>query len=422
MRYDDEDSRYCIRAADMTGMPGYGKKGFPMTEKLYEQDAYLREFDAAVSAFGKDKDRSFVVLTRSAFYPEGGGQPGDRGALFFEGEDGGLRRAAVLDTHEKDGEIIHYTDTLIPPGTHVHGEIDWAFRFDQMQNHSGEHIVSGLVHEAYGYNNVGFHMGSERITIDFDGMLDAAQLRGIEQKANAIVWQDVETQIRICTQEEAAELTYRSKKELTGLVRIVSFPGADTCACCGTHVRRTGEIGLIRLISAEKFRGGVRVELLCGRRALAYLEEMEEQNHRISVLLSAKPGETAAAVERLKESAAADAYRLVEMENEKFRQMAQDLSGKGDVLLIPEGLGPDQVRRVCAEVMETCGGMCAVFSGSDDTDYKYVIGHKGGDVRALVKRMNEALSGRGGGKPFFVQGRVQTTKTAIEGFFAEELK
>ena len=393
-----------------------------MTERLFDRDAYIREFDAVVTDSGSADKKTFVKLSATAFYPEGGGQPGDSGVLIFEEEDKAPRRVKVLDTQEKDGEIIHITDTAIPAGTPVRGQLDWEPRFDRMQNHSGEHIVSGLVHAAYGYNNVGFHMGSERITIDFDGMLTREQLDEIEEKANAVVWQNEETQIRVCTQEEAALLTYRSKKELTGLVRIVTFPGADTCACCGTHVKRAGEIGLIRLISVEKFRSGVRVELLCGRMALAYLRTMEEQNHRVSVLLSAKPDQTGEAVKRLQEQEMAESYRLIEMENESFRQIADEHRGEGDVLIIRDGLGPDQVRRLCVEVMETCGGRCAVFSGSDGTDYKYVIGHQGGDIRAFVKEMNEALSGRGGGKPFFVQGRVQSSRENIEKFFAEKEK
>lgn len=387
-----------------------------MTEKLYYADAYCREFTAVVTDCRERKKGYEVVLNRTAFYPEGGGQPGDRGALFVIEHE-----VYVSDTHEKEGEILHYTDEYLAPGTIVAGKIDWDYRFDLMQNHSGEHIVSGLIHEKYGYQNVGFHMGSDVITIDLTGEIAPDEMRELERRANEIVWKNLPVDITVYDEESVKAIEYRSKKELHGEVRIVTFPEADVCACCGTHVRYTGEIGLIKLISMQKFKGGVRMEMLCGRRAAEYMNEMWEQNHQISVALSAKPKETAAAVQRLKEAEAAVSFRMAALENELFAVKAANLKGSGNVLLFEDGLAPDSVRRLAVAVLEVCGGMCAVFSGDEETGYKYALGQEGGDLRALVKEMNGALNGRGGGKPFFAQGSVAAKKAEIEEFFAGRL-
>lgn len=389
-----------------------------MTERLYYEDVYCKKFQAVVTECRERKDGYEIILDRSAFYPEGGGQPGDRGSLRSL-DDSHKGDIAVLDTHEKDGEILHYTREKLEPGTEVIGEIDWEYRFDLMQNHSGEHIVSGLIHEKFGYHNVGFHMGSDAITVDLDGEFTAEDMQSFERRANEIIWKDEPVEIKLYDEETVKSVKYRSKKELHGEVRIVTFPGADTCACCGTHVTHAGEIGLIKLISLQKFKGGMRMEMLSGRRAYEYVCSICDQNHRISVALSAKPRETAEAVLRLKESASADNFRLVAMENTLFEQKAAALKDTKDVLLFEENLSPDSVRKLAVAVMEQCNGRCAVFSGSDGQGYKYAIGKKGGDLRAFVKEMNAALDGRGGGKPFFAQGSATASREKIEEFFRQ---
>lgn len=390
-----------------------------MTEKLYDADAYCREFSATVTDCLERKGGYAILLDRTAFYPEGGGQPGDRGYLRVEGQIE-EETIQVSDTQEKDGEVLHYAEAYVEPGTKVTGVLDWAHRFDLMQNHSGEHIVSGLIHKRFGYANVGFHMGSDVLTIDLDGEFSVEDMKAFELRANEIVWENLPVEIRVYTEEEVRNLEYRSKKELHGQVRIVTFPGADTCACCGTHVSHTGEIGLIKLISLQKFKGGVRMEMLCGRRALEYMNGIWEQNHQISMALSAKPGETASAVLRLKEAEMNSSFRLLGMEKELFFQKAKALKDAGAVLLFEEGLAADSVRRLAVAVMETCGGRCAVFSGDEQNGYKYALGETGGDLRVFVKEMNKALNGRGGGKPFFAQGSVSAKREEIEGFFAQQ--
>ena len=378
------------------------------TKKLYYEDVYKKEFTAKVLECRQGKKGYEVILDQTAFYPEGGGQPGDTGSL---GE------AAVTDVHEKNGELIHCTDRALEPGTEVQGQINWARRFDLMQQHSGEHIVSGLVHEAFGYDNVGFHMGSDVITIDFSGMLDEAQMAEIEAKANQIIWENQEVEIFYPSEEELKELEYRSKKELSGWVRIVRFPGADTCACCGTHVTRTGEIGMVKLLSVVKFREGVRMEMISGRRVLDYLNMVNEQNRQISVKLSAKMDKTAQAVARLQDENFALKGRVHSLEENFIVNEAAKWNDCENPLLFENGMEAGSVQKLADAVLQVCKGRCAVFSRNADGSYKYAMGEKDGDLRQFTKDMNAALNGRGGGKPFFVQGSVQASEKEIRAFF-----
>ena len=378
------------------------------TRRLYYEDAYIKEFTATVLECREEKNGYGILLDQSAFYPEGGGQPSDQGML-----DG----KKVVDVKEKCGELIHFTKEPVEKGKKIEGSIYWERRFDLMQQHSGEHMVSGLIHEKYGYDNVGFHMGSDVVTIDFNGTLTMDELFVIEEKANQKIWENTAVEIWYPCAQELENLPYRSKKELTGKIRIVRFPGADLCACCGTHVKQTGEIGMIKLLSCEKFREGVRVEMISGKRVLEHLNIIQEQNRRISVLLSAKPSCTAGAVTRLYEENFSLKGRVMQMEEKYFQEEAAKWSGKGDVLLICGEMEADSVRRLADAVMHTCQGRCAVFSGEDKNGYKYAIGQENGDLRELTKQMNQKLQGRGGGKPFFVQGSVKSTEQEIREFF-----
>ena len=381
------------------------------TEKLYYGDAYLSEFSAVVLSCAEGREGWLVTLDRSAFYPEGGGQPGDTGLL------GGV---TVTDTHEKNGEILHYCTAPLPVGSTVDGVVDRARRLDLMQQHSGEHIVSGIICGMYGCDNVGFHLGADTVVIDFNHPIPPEALADIEAAANAVIWENRPFLVRYPDAAELAALPYRSKKELEGQIRIVECPGADCCACCGTHVNSAGELGLIKLLSLKPFRGGVRIEMLSGRRAYRYVSDVAEQNRQISVLLSAKVDSTAAAVQRLQEELAAARFRLVGFENRLFAEKAAALAGAGDLLLFEDGLSPDALRRCCDEVAACCGGRCAVFSGTDETGYKYAVGLRDGDLRSFVKTMNTALNGRGGGKPEFVQGSLAAKRSEIEAFFAAQ--
>ena len=293
-------------------------------EKLYEENPYLTQFSAVVEFCVQGKKGYDVILDQTAFYPEGGGQPYDTGTL------GGVR---VLEVHEREGRVVHTCDRPLEAGTQVSGTIDWDRRFDLMQHHSGEHIVSGIAHSKWGCDNVGFHMGADVITIDLNVLLDEDQLRELEAEANRYIWEDHPISITFPTPEELAVLEYRSKKELSGRVRIVSFPGADTCACCGTHVNSSGQVGFVKLLSVQKFREGVRIELVCGGRALRYVNNIMDQNHQVSNLLSAKAFETGAAVQRLLEENNALKSRILTMEDHRFAALAEEYAEAGDVLL-----------------------------------------------------------------------------------------
>lgn len=378
-----------------------------MSEKLYYSDPFLQEFTATVLSCEQDKAGWKVVLDRTAFYPEGGGQPADTGIL---GD------AKVIDVREKEGLIIHTCDKALNVGDTVTGRIDWARRFDHMQQHSGEHIVSGIICARYGCDNVGFHLGKDIVTIDFNHDISPEDLPAIEAQANTFIWSDTPIDIRFLEGDALRQAEYRSKKFIPGLVRLVAFPGADCCACCGTHVLRAGQVGLVKLLSCQKFREGVRMELLCGKRAFDYLSGTWEQNLAVSRALSAKPLQTHAAVERLKGELESVKLRAATLETADFARKGAEYAGKGDVVLFEGDMSADSVRRLCDAVLDTCGGRCAVFAG-EDGNFKYAVGIRDGDIRPLVKKLNGALNGRGGGKPNFAQGSVAANESQIKAFF-----
>jgi alanyl-tRNA synthetase len=379
-------------------------------KELYDLNPYTEEFDAQVVSCNLNNDVYEIVLDRTAFYPEGGGQPADRGTL---------GTVNVLDVQEKAETIIHYCDAPLAEGTQVHGAIDWNRRFDLMQNHSGEHIVSGLIHQLYGYENVGFHMG-DVIQIDFNGPLNEEQLKDIETRANRIVMNNEEIIALFPDEEELKTLEFRSKKELKGVVRIIEIPGADVCACCGTHVKRTGEIGLIKLLGWQKHKKGVRVEMLSGMRALAYVQAAMAENHKVSVALSAKEVETSSAVDALiRTSIRKDVrirevssmlldYRLTEMK-EGMKLAADYVDPLDRTVLIRYG-------NAMAEKAE----IAAVLSGSED-HWNYHIISRTVPLKAKAAVLNAKLNGRGGGSEEMIQGSFNASKEEIDAVLAEVL-
>lgn len=380
------------------------------TAALYDEDSHLREFDARVLACTACDGGFDVILDRTAFFPEGGGQGADHGML---------GQARVCDVRRQNGEILHRVDCALPVGAEVHGVLDWARRFDLMQQHSGEHLVSGLVHNQFGYDNVGFHLGSDVMTIDFNGMLTMEQLRQIQDGVNAVIWQNLEVKAYYPDSETLAKTPYRSKKELTEAVRLVEYPGVDICACCGTHVRHTGEIGLVLILSCVKFRQGVRVELVCGQRAYAHLYEAWEQNRQIGALLSAQPWQTALNVTRLQAELEQTRYQLTGCQNRLLHAQAQAFAGQKNALLFADEQNPDLLRKLAGEIAEQVSGTAAVLCGRDGKGYAYALASKQADAAALAKQMNAALSGRGGGRGGFAQGKIAAERREIEAFFAD---
>ena len=325
----------------------------------------------------------------------------------------------MTDVHEKNGVIFHNVDRAVEIGKTVSGFIDWARRFDHMQQHSGEHICSGLICGRYGCDNVGFHMGTDIVTIDFNADIPWEELLEIEGQANRYIQEDHPIDIQFHRGAELDAIDYRSKKPLEGDVRIVAFPGADCCACCGTHVLRSGQVGLVKFLSVQKFREGVRIELLCGQRALDYLSRTWEQAKTIGQHLSVKPVDAAAAVERLEGELSALKMRCAGLEEAVFAGIAAEQAGKGNVLLFQPPMKPDSVRKLADAVSKACGGLAAVFAG-EGFHYAYALGRADGqDISAAVKALNGALHGRGGGRNGFAQGSVEAAQSAIEAFFKE---
>ena len=380
------------------------------TRKLYYEDSHLQTFSATVLSCEETAKGYEVILDATAFYPEGGGQAADTGTL------NGIR---VKDTREREESVVHFCEAPLEVGAVVDGIIDWEPRFHRMQQHSGEHIVSGIINRRYGYHNVGFHMGSDIITIDFDGVIPAEDLASIEAEANGAVWQNLPVKCWYPSQEELPQVPYRTKHQLPWPVRVVEVPGFDICACCGTHVQATGEIGLIKLFSVIGFRGGTRMEMSCGKSALKLLNEAYEQNRQVSQAFSAKIEETGAAARRMNEVEAALKYRIVGLEKRIFSGISAEYAGKGHVVHFEDNLDNNAVRDLADAIAETCGGTAAVFSGSEEAGYAFCLVTRNGDLRQLGKEMTKALNGRGGGKPVFQQGRVQAKKAEIEAFFAE---
>lgn len=384
-----------------------------MTEKLFYEDSYMTEFTAHVQNCSPKEGKFEVVLDRTAFFPEGGGQYADTGWL------GGAR---VLDVHERDGIIYHLTEDAIPANTDITGRIDWDICFMKMQQHTGEHIVSGLVHERFGYDNVGFHLGSEDCTMDFNGEITKEALRELEWEANKAAVQNLMVQVTYPSREELEGLEYRSKIEIEGQVRIVTIPGYDVCACCAPHVNRTGEIGMIKLTNVQRYKGGARVTMLCGFRALLDYRQKEGHVRSISALLSAKENEVAEATERLKEEHAKLKAKLAENQKQILRYRAKEVLGDEDfVCLFEESLEGDSPRILMNLVLGEGKKGCAVFLKTGESEYRYVIGSESIDVRPFAKGLNEAFSGRGGGKPEMVQGSLKGREEDVRAWIQKKV-
>lgn len=376
-----------------------------MTEKLFYQDSHRSEFEAEVLACEPMKDGYGIVLDRTVFFPEGGGQYADPGYL---------DNVEVLDVQEKDGVIRHMTREPLEVGRKVSGKILWEERFERMQQHTGEHIISGLVHRKFGYDNVGFHLGADYCTMDFNGPITQEQLREIEWEANRAVFENLDIEVLYPSKEELKELDYRSKIEIEGQVRIIHIPGYDMCACCAPHLSKTGEIGLIKLVNMDHYKGGERIYMLCGYRALRDYRMKEENTRSISNLLCVKEHEAAEAVEHLKDEQKHLKDQLASMQQKMLRYMANEIEIEKPVTLVFDPtLSGNAPREMMNLLLNRGASICAVFAGTDEKGYRYVIGSRTEDVRSLGRMLNEAFQGRGGGKPEMVQGSLQGTEKEI---------
>ena len=374
-----------------------------MTRKLYYEDCHLREFTARVVSCEEAQKGWEVALDQTAFYPEGGGQACDIGSL------GGVK---VLDVRERGEEIVHLCDKPLEVGEEVTGKIDWQRRFDLMQQHTGEHIVSGIIHRRFGYANVGFHVGADTVTIDFDGPIPAEAVAEIEKEANEFLWRNVPVKCWVPSPVELPGVVYRSKRALPWPVRIVEVPGADSCACCGVHVGYTGEVGLIKLFSCVKFHQGVRMEMACGGRALALLNAAFEQNRQVSQAFSAKIWETGEAARRMNEALGKEKARANALQKEIFAGIAEGYAGREAAVYFASDLAAGEVRAL-AEAIAQKAALAAVYSQGSlcllgDAD----------KIKALSAKL-KALGARGGGKPGSWQGSAELTEEALKDLVAQ---
>ena len=372
---------------------------------MFIQNSYQTSFDADVVSCEEVKGNYHIILSDTCFYPEGGGQPCDLGTL----DD-----AEVIDVRRKGDAVIHVVRK--PLAGRVHGEIDWQRRFDHMQNHTGEHIVSGLIHQAFGYENVGFHMG-DVIQIDFNGPLSDKDVHDIEARANRIIWNN--QKVKEVFPDHPDEWEYRSKKELSGKIRLIVIDNADVCACCGTHCAYTGEVGIIKILSCVKHKNGVRLEMLAGRRAYEWLDRVQQENTKISVLLAAKRHETAAAVERVLEASGQMKKKLNDMTLSLLGERVSGFAGKEHVIDFLDDINRNVLRKYVNDLKEARDGYAAVFFGHDET-WNYIIAAKTLDARKPLKAFNAAVNGRGGGSAEMVQGSVNASSAAIRAAFERE--
>ena len=385
-----------------------------MTEKLFYHDSHLKEFEAHVVSCENAGDLFKIVLDKTVFFPEGGGQYADTGVL------GGVN---VLDVHEKNDIIYHTTDAPLEPGVKVSGKINWEERFEKMQQHTGEHIISGIVNERFGYQNVGFHLSGDYCTMDFNGPITKEQLKEIELEANKAVFQNLDIDVSYPSKEVLAQMEYRSKIEIEGQVRIVTVPGYDVCACCAPHVKKTGEIGLIKLVNMANYKGGVRITMLCGFRALRDYDKKDANIKEISAALCAKELETAQAVLHLKEEAASLKGKIANLQQKMMAYRANEIKVDEEITIVFDselsGNGPRELMNL---LLDKGAKVSAVFAGTENNGYRYVIGSREMDVRPLSKKINAAFHGRGGGKPEMVQGSLTGSKNEIVSVLKEEMK
>ena len=376
-------------------------------KKLYYEDSHLTDFEATVTGCAPAKGGFAITLSATAFYPEGGGQPWDTGTL---GE------SRVLAVREENDDIVHLCDKPLEVGSTVAGRIDWERRFDFMQQHSGEHMVSGEIHRRYGYHNVGFHMGSDVVTIDFDGPIPADALESIEWAVNRAIWEDLPVSCTYPAPDVLPTVNYRRKRDLPWPVRIVEFPGMDLCACCGTQVKRTGEIGLVKFLSCVKFHEGVRIEMVCGKRALAVLNQAYEQNRQVSQAFSAKMPETGAAARRMNDALAAEKLRAAGLEKQLFAHIARGYKGQSIAVHFEDSLTPAANRELCDAIAENAS-VAVTLSGSDEAGYSLCMMSRTEDMKAMGAAAIQALRGRGGGKREAFQGSVSATRKEIAEYF-----
>ena len=378
-----------------------------MTTKLYYLDAYIKEFDAEVVSWEEKNGLYDVVLDRTAFFPEEGGQSSDGGNI------SGIK---VLSVYE-EGSVVHHIVSELPNDKHVHCELDFDERFEKMQCHTAEHILCGIIHRLFGLDNVGFHLGEDEVTFDISAPLTRDELDEVERLANEAVFACLPVDTFFPSGEELPTLEYRSKLELTENVRIVKIGDVDSCACCAPHVKNTGEIGLIKILDFMKHRGGLRINMCAGRRALRDYSEKYGNVKKISAMLSVPQHETADALSAYMNDVKELKYQL-KLSREELCAALADAVPKTDgnyVRLLPD-FSMDDLRAFANSAKSRIGGMLVLLSG-EEGNYKYIIASESVDLTVELKEIKSALAGGGGGKSGMVQGSFLESYDRIKEYF-----
>ncbi len=378
-----------------------------MTEKLYYKDAYIKEFSAEVLSVTECDEGFDVILDKTAFFPEEGGQSADTG---FIGD------AKVFHSYEKEG-VVHHLTKAAPPVGSVKCSLDFDKRFEKMQLHTAEHILCGIIHKLYGLENVGFHLGDVEVVFDISGVLTREDLNRVEELANEAVYSNLKIETFFPTSDELLNLEYRAKLDITENVRIVKIGDIDSCACCAPHVDRTGEIGLIKILDFMKHRGGTRIWMASGKRALLDYRNKYENILKISALLSTPQQETAEALEKYMNDADAVRSLLKSARVALAEAEARSMQGEaGNAVVKLEGYSIDELRAFVNAYKSRVSGLTVAISGHDG-DYKYVIASNDRELSQEIKTINASLSGRGGGRGFMVQGSFMTDENSIKDYF-----
>lgn len=387
------------------------------TEKLYDKDAYATNFEATVLKVEPAQNGICLILDKTLFFPEEGGQNCDKGTLSCENSElvvsyVGLEKRDGVEVicHYVEGETV--TDVNAFPFHEcmkVQGKLDWAARYDKMQNHTGEHILSGIIHNEFGFDNVGFHLNDELLTMDFNGTITKEQLDFLEKKANEIVMERVAVYGEYLPDEELAVLEYRSKKAIDGAVRIVTIEGYDQCACCAPHVKNTIEVGIIKIIKAENWKGGMRLTVLCGNRAYKDYARKHETLQNLSRGFSTSEDKVSEVVERLKNNLADLEFKMTALECE----MATEKLLQHPIQFF-DSLSPKALTKAIDDAMkQKPSELFVAFVGNDDKGYRYMAGSMEQNVEEIGKMLREKLGAKGGGRGTVVQGMVSTDKTRI---------
>jgi alanyl-tRNA synthetase len=391
-----------------------------MTERLYYTDPYARSFDGTVGGVEQRDGRTVVFLDRTAFYPTSGGQPFDTGTL------GGARVVDVVD--EEDGRIAHVLGDAGPqagetlaPGRVVRGDIDWARRFDHMQQHTGQHVLSAAFDRLFQARTVSFHLGADAATIDLARELKPGDIAAAESEANSVVWQDRPVAIRFASKEEAAAMPLRKESLRDGTLRLIDVEQWDLSACGGTHVARTGAIGIIAVASWERFKGGQRLTFLCGGRALGRFRAMRDSLAASIRLVSVLPHELPGTIERLQGDVKDHKRALSDLQTELAAFRAHALTEKAEVTpagrLVFEAVDGDAAAlKTLAQAITEQPGFVVVLVSSSTPSLIVVARSKDASASAqqILASLMSMFGGRGGGKPDLAQGGgLNATPAAI---------